>query len=482
MLRNLNGGAPRYKDYATDSEDEYEINFGSGSSAENVTTAAGNELVIEKILGRRFVTDKQGSVEELYLIKWKSRSFLHITWERREDLEAVDPQGKVKIKRFLQTPQLPRVIGSYPVRRNAAAEGGALSTIDALMSTSSSSSTAIQGNGEQEKADGEDAEDDEDEDIEYFNPELVEVQRIISCESAKVSHAQAKTPHALLRYVPGAESAEDDAADRSLRSLSPQARRQRHHHQHTNHSLDSPSHASILHDKVYSRNEAFAVAGDSEDGAIRAEVNDATVVDADPDSELKYLVKWRGLPYNECSWERWADIRSIGFQEVWKFWQLQKAPKIPAKSRRFPTLGEYHKLEVSPVFGLSKDDHLTQRRASREGITYSASKASLTSLGNDNKDDEGDEEEAEFEEGGAGTEKEGPRGGGADAEASGLQLRDYQLEGVNWLLWNWWHKRPCILADEMGLGKCLFCYSSCCVLRMSHLHLIGANQTLVYYF
>ena len=41
----------------------------------------------------------------------------------------------------------------------------------------------------------------------------------------------------------------------------------------------------------------------------------------------------------------------------------------------------------------------------------------------------------------------------AEAESSGLRLRDYQLEGVNWLLWNWWHKRSCILADEMGLGK-----------------------------
>jgi chromodomain helicase DNA binding protein 8 len=35
----------------------------------------------------------------------------------------------------------------------------------------------------------------------------------------------------------------------------------------------------------------------------------------------------------------------------------------------------------------------------------------------------------------------------------GLNLRDYQLEGVNWLLWNWWLRRPCILADEMGLGE-----------------------------
>uniref|UniRef100_A0A8C5SHN0 DNA helicase n=1 Tax=Laticauda laticaudata TaxID=8630 RepID=A0A8C5SHN0_LATLA len=33
------------------------------------------------------------------------------------------------------------------------------------------------------------------------------------------------------------------------------------------------------------------------------------------------------------------------------------------------------------------------------------------------------------------------------------KLREYQLEGVNWLLFNWYNRRNCILADEMGLGK-----------------------------
>ncbi|KDO30724.1 hypothetical protein SPRG_04626 [Saprolegnia parasitica CBS 223.65] len=32
-------------------------------------------------------------------------------------------------------------------------------------------------------------------------------------------------------------------------------------------------------------------------------------------------------------------------------------------------------------------------------------------------------------------------------------LREYQLEGLNWLRWNWHNARPSILADEMGLGK-----------------------------
>ncbi|XP_038860170.1 chromodomain-helicase-DNA-binding protein 8-like [Salvelinus namaycush] len=36
---------------------------------------------------------------------------------------------------------------------------------------------------------------------------------------------------------------------------------------------------------------------------------------------------------------------------------------------------------------------------------------------------------------------------------SGNVLREYQLEGVNWLLFNWYNRQNCILADEMGLGK-----------------------------
>ena len=32
-------------------------------------------------------------------------------------------------------------------------------------------------------------------------------------------------------------------------------------------------------------------------------------------------------------------------------------------------------------------------------------------------------------------------------------LRSYQIEGINWMLWNWVNRRNSMLADEMGLGK-----------------------------
>ena len=34
-----------------------------------------------------------------------------------------------------------------------------------------------------------------------------------------------------------------------------------------------------------------------------------------------------------------------------------------------------------------------------------------------------------------------------------LKLHKFQLDGVNWLLYNWVNNRNSILADEMGLGN-----------------------------
>ena len=38
---------------------------------------------------------------------------------------------------------------------------------------------------------------------------------------------------------------------------------------------------------------------------------------------------------------------------------------------------------------------------------------------------------------------------------NGVVLREYQIDGVNWLIFSWYQRRNCILADEMGLGKTL---------------------------
>jgi superfamily II DNA or RNA helicase len=126
----------------------------------------------------------------------------------------------------------------------------------------------------------------------------------------------------------------------------------------------------------------------------------------DAEFEVWYYVKWRSLPYNECSWERAYDLRTK-CADVMAFWNRQKMPKNYNYAPLNPSVHDYNKLETSPMYG------------------------------------------------------------GPDA---GLTLRSYQLEGVNWLLWNWFHKRSCILADEMGLGKTI--QTAC------FLHTLRANDKL----
>lgn len=106
------------------------------------------------------------------------------------------------------------------------------------------------------------------------------------------------------------------------------------------------------------------------------------------EGEIFYYVKWRRMQYNECTWERAYDLKHK-CSDIFNFWNRQKIPKDFNYGSTSISVQDYEKMETSPVYG-SPD--------------------------------------------------------------SGLTLRGYQLEGVNWMLWNWFHKRSCILADEMGLG------------------------------
>uniref|UniRef100_T1J482 DNA helicase n=1 Tax=Strigamia maritima TaxID=126957 RepID=T1J482_STRMM len=47
---------------------------------------------------------------------------------------------------------------------------------------------------------------------------------------------------------------------------------------------------------------------------------------------------------------------------------------------------------------------------------------------------------------------------------NGNTLREYQLEGLNWLMFSWHNEQNCILADEMGLGKTIQSISFLCEL------------------
>ena len=131
-------------------------------------------------------------------------------------------------------------------------------------------------------------------------------------------------------------------------------------------------------------------------------LEESPAVHGDINAEIFYFVKWKRMAYNECTWERAYDLKNRS-AEVFAFWQRQKLPKDFNYDELHLTVQDYEKIEASPEFG---------------------------------------------------------------EPGSGLNLRNYQLEGVNWLMWNWFHKRSCILADEMGLGESGAVFMS--IERVSH--------------
>uniref|UniRef100_A0A674E871 Chromodomain helicase DNA binding protein 2 n=1 Tax=Salmo trutta TaxID=8032 RepID=A0A674E871_SALTR len=111
---------------------------------------------------------------------------------------------------------------------------------------------------------------------------------------------------------------------------------------------------------------------------------------ASSSNEPEYLCKWMGLPYSECSWEDGALLGKKFQHCIDCFTNRNSSKTVPSKDCKV--------LKQRPRFVALKNQPLY--------------------IGDEN-----------------------------------LQLRDYQLDGLNWLAHSWCRCNSVILADEMGLGK-----------------------------
>ncbi|XP_041706301.1 chromodomain-helicase-DNA-binding protein 1 isoform X2 [Coregonus clupeaformis] len=103
-----------------------------------------------------------------------------------------------------------------------------------------------------------------------------------------------------------------------------------------------------------------------------------------------YLCKWQGLPYSECSWEDGALISRKYQKSIDDYMRRNQSKSIP-----------------------SRDCKVLKQRP-----RFMPMKKQPSYIGGD-----------------------------------GLELRDYQLDSLNWMAHSWCKGNSCILADEMGLGK-----------------------------
>ncbi|KPM06229.1 chromodomain-helicase-DNA-binding protein 1-like protein [Sarcoptes scabiei] len=110
-----------------------------------------------------------------------------------------------------------------------------------------------------------------------------------------------------------------------------------------------------------------------------------------PTCHPDYLCKWEGLPYSECTWEDGGLITRLFKSKVSEYYLRAKSQSVPAKNCRvLKQRPKFVPMKTQPSFIGDKEN---------------------------------------------------------------LKLRDYQLDGLNWLAQSWCRDNSVILADEMGLGK-----------------------------
>ena len=300
---------------------------------------------------------------------------MHCSWERASDLARLDPSNnntaKSKIRRYFQNQE--------------AALG-----LDwkQLMEEERTLATTIHTHGTST------AEDDDIGNDDFFSPQCLEVERIMLCDESEMNMqvlAKQRTIN-LMNY----------------REPSPEGQK--------------PVNEE---DDVKMQDELALVESDKATRGIRKvarSVLDVATKDApwDPEDNVRYVVKWKGLPYSEMTWEYWRDIKRDAVDEAEDYWGRQQAPNVDEAIRTamkpHPNIRDFRKLDGSLNYGKSVRERPV---ATIDGFIPPV------------KEDDDDE------------------------AAPGFKLRGYQLEGVNWLLFNWWNRRSCILADEM-VSNCGF--------------------------
>ncbi|VDK39305.1 unnamed protein product [Taenia asiatica] len=267
------------------------------------------------------VEEEEEQVEEFYL-KYKGFSYMHCEWKALDEI--ADPRIATKLKKFLAKN------GTEPLPPPSA--------------------------------------DDDDGTTVLFNPDYVEVDRVLDIRiydrvSGDIVTDDVLNPDGTVKRTQGQQRS------RKKRGRPPRSR----------------TREEGLEDEAATTNVGTPDTAESE-----TQDEASTLDDEQPATVTYYLVKWRSLPYEDATWELAEDVDPAKVKE---YMRIRNPPKNP------PVIRDSNHKIIRP-------DPSVWRPITEDEVYR-----------NDNR------------------------------------LREYQVEGVNWLSFCWYNKRNCILADEMGLGK-----------------------------
>ena len=390
--------------------------------------AASVELASAKKQGSepRFkLVESRTEREEVYLIKWRGRSYLHCSFETEKDLEFFDqsPQqggARAKMSRFLQA----QVLSHGPDWKTVLEEERRASSTPHTHHHGPDCSAAVSSGTNPANENEVDEED-------YFSPLFLEVDRIIGCDEKLVDRQVLARQRAL-----NIRAEREALKEREKHDDEEEMRLKGEHHIAKEATETEIATADASQDSSKPENVGEQTSADTTmDSVLPADGEDkpdfSKPLDQneswDPEDNVRYIVRWKGQHLTEATWEYWIDLKRDFVDEVEDFWRRQKPPsqkkvKLITTSKH-PHPRSFEKMKESPVFGVSK---VKRPVAKLEGDAEGACVDAV--------EDDTD----------------------ADNETV-LKLRGYQLEGVNWLLWNWYNERSCILADEVCPNVFMMC-------------------------
>ncbi len=155
-----------------------------------------------------------------------------------------------------------------------------------------------------------------------------------------------------------------------------------------------------------------------------------------------YLVKWRDLPYDQCSWE--AEDGGPDFQisdmkkAIDDYWDLRAAAEYVASSGKSGSKGGNNLRSKGRGKGGSS-------KRSESELEEQTSTSTTTTPSTRRYSPPPDKPTVDLKRK---LDRQPPY-----IDATGMEMHPYQLEGINWLRYSWAHRTDTILADEMGLGK-----------------------------